>query len=82
MSLLETQLTFRTRHPEQYKLSFERLECSEIRLANNETIKVSGVENIELNIKSQGTHFIDVYILPVTSHPLILEHSLALEPTQ
>jgi hypothetical protein len=22
--------------PEQYKLSFERLECSEIRLANNE----------------------------------------------
>jgi hypothetical protein len=29
--------------PEQYKLSFERLECSEIRLANNETIKVSGV---------------------------------------
>jgi hypothetical protein len=41
--------------PEQYKLSFERLECSEIRLANNETIKVSGVANIELNIKSQGT---------------------------
>jgi hypothetical protein len=57
--------------PEQYKLSFERLECSEIRLANNETIKVSGVANIELSIKSQGTHFIDVYILPVTSHPLI-----------
>jgi hypothetical protein len=28
--------------------------------------------HIELNIKSQGTHFIDVYILPVTSHPLIL----------
>jgi hypothetical protein len=46
MSLLET---------------FERLECSEIRLANNETIKVSGVANIELSIKSQGTHFIDVY---------------------
>jgi hypothetical protein len=56
MSLLETQ----------HKLSFERLECSEIRLANNETIKVSGVANIELSIKSQGTHFIDVYILPVT----------------
>jgi hypothetical protein len=75
MSLLETQLTFRTRQkkpqflyinvffndfkvaalvdsgssinimsktlfdsiPDQYKLSFERLECSEIRLANNET---------------------------------------------
>jgi hypothetical protein len=60
MSLLETQLTFRTR---------QKLECSEIRLANNETIKVSGVAHIELNIKSQGTHFIDVYILPVTSHP-------------
>ena len=58
--------------PEQHKLSFERLECSEIRLANNETIKVSDVANIELSIESQGTHFIDVYILLFTSHPLIL----------
>jgi hypothetical protein len=57
----------------------ERLECSEIRLANNETIKVSGVAPIELNIKSQGTHFIDVYILPVTSHPLILGSDYLME---
>lgn len=57
---------------EQHKLSFERLQCSEIRLANNETIRVSGVATIELDIEAQGAHCIDVYILPVTSHPLIL----------
>ncbi|CAG2248537.1 Retrovirus-related Pol polyprotein from transposon 17.6,Retrovirus-related Pol polyprotein from transposon 297 [Mytilus edulis] len=57
---------------DKQKLSFEQLDCSEIRLANNDTIKVTGTAKIKLYIETRGEIDIDVYILPVTSHPFIL----------
>ncbi|VDI74561.1 Hypothetical predicted protein [Mytilus galloprovincialis] len=57
---------------DKQKLSFEQLDCSEIRLANNDTIKVTGTAKIKMYIETRGEIDIDVYILPVTSHPFIL----------
>ncbi|CAC5358750.1 unnamed protein product [Mytilus coruscus] len=57
---------------DKQKLSFEQLDCFEIRLANNDTIKVTGTAKIKLYIETREEIDIDVYILPVTSHPFIL----------
>ena len=56
--------------PYKFKLNFEQFP-SEIRLADNTKVKVVGVATILLT-GSSGQHNIDVYILPNTSHPLIL----------
>ncbi|CAG2250209.1 unnamed protein product [Mytilus edulis] len=52
------------------KLSFEQFP-SEIRLADNTKVKVFGLAKILL-ICNNEQHAIEVYILPFTSHPLIL----------
>ena len=57
--------------PEQFKLSFKHLSSSEIRLANNQLIRIEGVASLQIQVP-QGTHIVEVYILRNTSHPLIL----------
>ena len=56
--------------PERFKLSFEQVN-QDIRLANNSTVEVFGLAKILVQVP-QGKREIDVYILPFTSHPLIL----------
>ena len=53
------------------KLSFEQLNEPEIRLANNDTIRISGVTRINSFVNEQE-EILELFILPVTSHPLIL----------
>ncbi|CAC5411037.1 unnamed protein product [Mytilus coruscus] len=56
---------------DKLKISFEQLSDPEIRLANNEKIKVFGTAKLKAIIHDQE-QIIDIYILPTVSHPLIL----------
>ncbi|CAC5395384.1 unnamed protein product [Mytilus coruscus] len=56
---------------DKLKISFDQLSDPEIRLANNEKIKVFGTAKLKAIIHDQE-QIIDIYILPTVSHPLIL----------
>ncbi|CAG2218656.1 unnamed protein product [Mytilus edulis] len=56
--------------PNKSKLSFEQFP-SEVRLADNTKVKVFGLAKILVTCNNEQ-HAIEVYILPFTSHPLIL----------
>jgi hypothetical protein len=56
--------------PERFRLSFEQVN-QDIRLANNRTVEVFGLAKILVEVPQEKRE-IDVYILPFTSHPLIL----------
>ena len=53
---------------DRYKISFEQLPDSEIRLANNDKIQILGVAKMH-TIIHQKEELIEMYILPKTSHP-------------
>lgn len=69
---------------DKHKLSFEQLSDSEIRLANDGTIKVNGIAKIQVTI-NQNQEVMETYILTSTSHPLIIgteylrEHNIVLD---
>ena len=56
---------------DRHKLRFERLGDSEIRLANDDKIRIHGIAKLQAIIHSQH-EVIEEYILPTASHPLIL----------
>lgn len=56
--------------PESYKSKFSPLSET-LTLANNQSISIYGTSNIKISAP-QGKHWIKVYILKQTSHPLIL----------
>ncbi|CAC5423039.1 unnamed protein product [Mytilus coruscus] len=65
---------------DRHKLYFEQLSESEIRLANNDKIKINGISKLQATIH-QKNEIIETYIIPKTSHPLILvEHKIHLKP--
>ena len=56
---------------DRHKLYFEQLSESEIRLANNDKIRINGISKLQATIH-QKNEIIETYIIPKTSHPLIL----------
>ncbi|CAC5377309.1 unnamed protein product [Mytilus coruscus] len=56
---------------DRHKLYFEQLSESEIRLANNDKIRINGISKLQAKIH-QKNEIIETYIIPKTSHPLIL----------
>ena len=55
---------------DRHKLRFERLGDSEIRLANDDKIRIHGIAKLQAIIHSHH-EVIEEYILPTSSHPLI-----------
>lgn len=56
--------------PYKFKIDFQHFP-SDIRLANNTTVRVIGIATVQITV-THGQHDIEVYVLPDTSHPLIL----------
>ena len=56
--------------PDSYKSKFNA-SMDKITLANNQSIQIYGISDVKITVP-QGKHWIHVYILAQTSHPLIL----------
>ncbi|VDI47202.1 Hypothetical predicted protein [Mytilus galloprovincialis] len=59
------------RYPIVINFILKQLSESEIRLANNDKIRINGISKLQATIH-QKNEIIETYIIPKTSHPLIL----------